>query len=330
MNGGEWRGELRMFAAFVGFAVAVSGAEQPSVRHGVYTVPSQVDFEGETSCISQEVARGAEIVAIGAYEGGLPLSKLATHEGNSVKGIAVSSAANGGPLVLVLTAYDPVVWDVSAVSKRRLRAVIVSGYHAQAVVGAGGTPVRITSVYQPNPACGDANFAYKGGSNLDQLDASVRERFGRGIGRFKGSYTLKGVAVDGQPIAAPAAVPLAGAIGASAYSTGMTLDGPLGLQRLQAKGFIRRATRADADKLGAILTAKSKTGHLAPVRPYLEAGETYVVLRPIEVPTGMYGGNSATFLLPSGVPFPNDPGSHNTYWSMETAECRGPGCNVDD
>lgn len=299
----------------------------PVPRGGAKIVRVDANGQDET-CMSPALARGAQIVAVGGYEGKVPTNGLATHEGHEVKGVVIAAAARGRPLLLILTAYDPVVWDLRRVPHARLRAVFVSGYHAQAVVGAGNRPLVVNTYAKPNRACGDPGFAYKGGSNLDQLDEWVRTTFGRGIDRFIGSYGLRSVAIDGAPIARPGPVPISGAIGAGAYRLGTKVDGPFGMQRLLAQGAIRRARPADVRQLSQLLTRKSKTGRLAPVRPYVY--DAYVVLRPIRVPTGMYGGHSVTFLIPGGIPFPQDSGSHNTYWSLATGECRGVACNIDD
>src|SRR5206468_335827 len=102
-----------------------------------------VDSGGQSeTCLSPAVARGARIVAVGTYEGGLPTAGIATDEGHQVKAVAIGAARSGPPLVLILSAYDPVIWDLRRVPNERIRAVYVSGYHVQSVAGARGRPVR--------------------------------------------------------------------------------------------------------------------------------------------------------------------------------------------
>lgn len=283
-----------------------------------------------STCFKSGTARGARIVAVGAYEGGLPTADTATHDGHVVKAVVVSAAKAGPPLVLVLTAYDPILWDLRQVPQGRLRAVYVTGYHAQSVLGAGRAVLRNNSDRKAAGACGDRIYAYQGGANLEALDRSTQTMFGFGIGRFLGAYTQRYVAIDGPPPRRPLSIALAGAAGRDRYKIGRQVDGPLGLARLLAAGAIRRATRADVARIDAILTAQSPTGRLAPVRAEIYLSEAYVLRRPINVPTGMYGGHSATFLVPRGMDWPSDPGSHNTYWSLHTAQCRGAGCNRGD
>jgi hypothetical protein len=225
-----------------------------------------------------------------------------------------------------------VVWDLRRVPNQRIRAVFVAGYHIQAVAGAQGRPVRITTYVRPNPRCGPAHYAYKGGPALDALNATVRDMLGRGIDRFTGGYALKNVALD--RIALPRQplppVSTARATGGSGYKIGRAVDGRFGLDRLVAQGAVRKATMADVAILNRILTRKSQTGRLALVQAPIYLSETFVVLRRIAIPTGMYGAHSATFLIPRGVPFPSDPGSHNAYWSLVTGECRGAVCRMRD
>lgn len=284
------------------------------------------------SCFSPSVANGARIVSIGTNEGGVPIDQLATQEGHRVKAVVLQAADRGVPLFLVLTAYDPVVWDLRRVPQRRLRGVYLSGYYDQAVIGAGARPVRMTSYKAGPAACGSYQYAYKGGPNLERLNNAVRNMLGRAIDRFTGGYALRTVSLDNiaAPVAPPAVPRLRDAIGVGSYRSGASADGRFGLERLVAQKAIRPATPADVAVLDAILTRRSSTGHLAPVHAHVSLSEAFVVLKPVTMPSGMYGAHSATFLIPRGVPFPKDPGSHNAYWSLTTGECRGAVCGMGD
>lgn len=314
-------------------APTITQQQSPTVRLGGSKIV-HVDSAGEQGepCLARSVARGASIVAVGTYEGGLPTDILATDQGHVVRAVSIAAARSGPPLVLVMSAYDPVVWDLRRVPKSRIRAVFVSGYHVQSVAGSQGRPVRITTYVEPNPRCGPPRYAYKGGAQLDALNAAVRDMLGRGIDRFTGGYALKNVALDRIALPRQTLPPVsaARATGGSGYKVGRAVDGRFGLGRLIAQGAVRKATLADVAILNRILTRNSQTGRLAPVHAPVYLDETFVVLRRIAIPSGMFGANSATFLIPRGVPFPSDPGSHNAYWSLVTGECRGAVCRTDD
>lgn len=280
-------------------------------------------------CLPEGVADGAQVVAVGAYEGGSPLSFVADDHGHRVTAISLSAARKGKPLVFVLTAYDPVIWDLRAVPRKRLRALYVTGHHRQAVVGASQRPLRFNTSTDPAPACGDSVHAYKGGKSLDELDKSVQRITGRRIDRFIGDYTLGAVTIDGTSTPADTrTITLSMLVLPEPFGRGETAGGDYGVARLLASGAIRIATDADIEALNRTLTRASPTGHLAPVRASIYR-PAYLVLRPVVIPGGMFGGNSANFLIAPGVPSPADPGSHNTYWRLDTGECRGSGCHSD-
>ena len=49
----------------------------------------------------------------------------------------------------------------------------------------------------------------------------------------------------------------------------------------------------------------------------------FVVTRAITVPTDLYGSASVRFIVPAGIAAPVDPGSHNSYYTIENGQCRG-------
>ncbi|HTK77150.1 MAG TPA: hypothetical protein VL371_17925, partial [Gemmataceae bacterium] len=71
-----------------------------------------------------------EVHVVGIYAG-------STRTGDKIHGGKASVRVDrpGKQVTLVLTAYDPVTWDVSASEKTRLLKVVLAGYHKQAVTG---------------------------------------------------------------------------------------------------------------------------------------------------------------------------------------------------
>ena len=280
-------------------------------------------------CFPPGIARGAKIVAVGSYRGGLPVRPAATFDGSEVNAVRLTAAPTGAPLVLVLSAYDPVLWDVRGIPASRLRALVVYGYDDPAVLGAGHAILRVSASSHRVPYCGEPVHAFSGGRDLDRLDAQVNAIFGRSIDRFLGSYTQRSVAIDGPPGRAGSIADPRRAVGGQAYRTGAQAEGRFGLARLILDGSIRKAAPADIVRLQRALTRRSPTGRLARVQADL-SGPTYVVLRPIRVPDGMYGGFSANFLVSPGLPWPADHGSHNRYWSLKDGACRGVSCEPSE
>jgi hypothetical protein len=232
--------------------------------------------------------------------------------------------------VLVLSAYDPVVWDLRQIPKRRLEGVVAYGHAAQAVVGVPkNVPVRFSAGRRADPRCGSATYAYQGGQNLDKLAANVKQAIGRPIDKFYGEYAPLAFNVDGgaRPLPDTGSITLGMLVASELFDLSAVPSKAGGIAVLLQQGAIRRATEDDQAELNAALTRASPTGYLAPVSVRLSQRDTFVILKPITIPRGMYGAHSATFLIGKGVALPDDPGSHNTYYRLDGGKCvRGPRC----
>jgi hypothetical protein len=290
------------------------GAAQPSQPSGGCLTPSH----------------DARIVALGAHEGKEPVSFVAPNDPHDAGAIAVSGAKKGPPVVLVLSAYAPVVWDLRQVPKGRLEGVIAYGYSAQAVVGVPkSVPVRFSAGRRADPRCGLATYAYQGGQNLDKLAANLKQAIGRPIDKFYGEYAPLSFNVDGGALPLPdtGSITLSMLVGSEQFDVSAVPPRAVGVAMLLQQGAIRRATADDQAELNAALTRASPTGYLAPVSVRLNDRDTFVILKPITIPRGMYGAHSSTFLIAKGVALPDDPGSHNTYYRLDGGKCvRGPRC----
>lgn len=288
--------------------------------------PSPPRFAGPP-CLPSGVAQAAKVIALGTYEGRRETMFTIDNSPHDVGLVPIGANPEGPPVVLVLSAYEATVWDLRAFPKKRLRAVLAYGYYGQAVAGVpASVPVRFIRRSEVT-ACGRASYAYEGGRNLEQLAVAVEQATGRKIDDFQGVYSAEGFHLERGSLPEPG--PLGTRDIRSDYTVTIDVVAPkqAGIRQLIDQGAIRVATPADVKWLGDALTKASPTGHLAPVRPrYLREGNTFVVLRAITVPKGMYGGHSATFLIPPHVPTPRDPGSHNTYYTLADGGCRGAGC----
>src|SRR5690242_7498271 len=87
--------------------------------------------------IAEQIPLEAEVYHVGTYAG---TSSLGTpieldNDGHEVKKTDVLVNLPGKSIVLVLTAYDPVVWNVAWTAGTKIVGAVVSGYHGQAVLG---------------------------------------------------------------------------------------------------------------------------------------------------------------------------------------------------
>lgn len=116
-----------------------------------------------------------EVHAVGVYEG--TLAPGVARKGHTQGNVTVTVPAGKGPMVLVLTAYEPVRWTINA-PKGAVARVIASGYHAQQV---DGLPKEVPITLSSHQA-GDAEYVYAyqqdAGPNADADEqAEVKQQY---------------------------------------------------------------------------------------------------------------------------------------------------------
>jgi hypothetical protein len=92
------------------------------------------------------------------------------------------------------------------------------------------------------------------------------------------------------------------------------------LARMVADGAIKPARQADIDNWVRVARLSDKERGNLSLYPEM----TYVVLEPIRLPSDMYGAHAREFIIPSGVPLPeNGRPSHNGFYFMQSGACIG-------
>jgi len=140
----------------------------------------------------------------------------------------------------------------------------------------------------------------------------------------------------GEPLAAGAALVTSGAITPESFHDRTApIAGPAGLADAVRKGLLRKATAADAEAWSEAVMQNNPQRDLPPVAgkgvprpPKPGLFNAYVVLEPFTYPSGLYGGNSATFLIPRGVPKPAGNPGHSSVYDFNTLNCQGVQCSA--
>lgn len=278
---------------------------------------ASLQLRPRSGCLDAALIAGAEVRAFGAYEGGALTNLSFAGEGDEVRRVNLQADEAGPPLLVVLTAYSPIVWDFAEVPLKRLRGVLVYGDRPQAVANlAESVPVRFVLASQGVTPCGRAHFAHKSTTELGALRAQVRAVLGVPVAGFTGSYNPEAIHLDGGSFRAVEHKP----IKASDVRSGALVQvgglppGDQGLRQLVARGDLRPATATDLAQWKARSDPRMQ-------KIYLE--ETWVVLRQTTLPRGMEGMNRRFFLIPKGVPLPLNGGVHNGFYHLENGSCSG-------
>ncbi len=293
---------------------------------------SQESIVQKPVCGFPELKLPAEfsVFAAGAYSGRKISFQIdqSGHEGTQID-VAVNSP--GKPVVLMLGAYEPTIWNIGWSKETRILAVLAGGYHRQAVAGLEkGTPLLV-STYDNKGPCG---YFYVTPDNLAPLNPLSKRIFGRPVDMvFPAS---KGKAVVGEPLlAGTRLVTSEETTPESFHDKTAPIAGPAGLEDAVRKGLLRKATAADAEAWSDAVMQNSPQRDLPPIAgqgvpkpPKPPIYNAYVVLKPFTYPSGLYGGNSATFLIPRGIPKPEGNPGHSAVYDFNTLNCQGPLCSA--
>jgi hypothetical protein len=269
------------------------------------------------------------ILATGAYTG-RTLNFQIDQSGHSATQFDVAVNSPDKPVVLMLGAYEPTIWNIGWTSKTRILAVLVSGYHRQAVAGLDPKVPTLNSSYDNKGLCG--YFYVSGDGGLEKLNPLARKLFGKPVDLVYPA--ANGAAMVGEQVANmnnmvthPATTP------ESFHNKSEPLAGPAGLEDAVRTGALRRATQADAQAWSDAVAANTPNRDVPPIAgvgvpkprtPSMHNG--YVVLREFTFPAGLYGGNSATFLIAKGVPRPKGNPGHSAVYDFNTLDCQGAIC----
>ncbi|MDP2028069.1 MAG: hypothetical protein Q8K12_00310 [Thiobacillus sp.] len=134
-------------------------------------------YERPGGGVIAQLARNAQIESVGVYQG--PRSGSLTADGRHMGAVEVNIRRSSKPIVLVLSAYEPVQWKLKLAPGAQLRTVLVSGYYPSQVTGAGGARTVIIG----------RDYAYKlGSAEYNRLNQQVMMWTGRTIDVFQGLY----------------------------------------------------------------------------------------------------------------------------------------------
>ena len=77
----------------------------------------------------------AKVYAFGVYKGKKPVQVVLGGNNHEVTQVDIIVTETNHPVVLVLSAYDPVVWRIGQVKNAKVLGVVVGGAEPQAVIG---------------------------------------------------------------------------------------------------------------------------------------------------------------------------------------------------
>ncbi|WP_128139495.1 hypothetical protein [Janthinobacterium lividum] len=166
---------------------------------------------------------------------------------------------------------------------------------------------------------------------LDGLNPLARRVFGRAVDKVY--LSRKGKVVIGESFDDQTELLTSADVTPDSFrDQKAVLAGPAGLADAVRKGILRVATAADVRAWDAA-TRKAASADTPPVAggnllATREIHNGYVVLKGFELPAGLYGAHSATFIVPKGVPVPTGKLGHSRMLDYNSMQCTGALCRA--
>jgi uncharacterized protein YecT (DUF1311 family) len=291
-------------------------------RQKIREAKASCDFSG------LELPKPFAIYAAGDYSG-REINFQIDQSGHQATQMDVVVNSPKMPVVLMLGAYEPTIWNIKWSEATRIVAVVASGYHRQAIAGLDPAIPTLNSSYDNKGPCG---YFYVGENDLGKINPMSRRFFGQAVDLV---YLAKqGKLSVGEPL--PPGVKLITSSATppeSFHDKAAPMAGPAGLEDAVKKGLLRKASKVDVDAwVNAVIASTpvldvpsiAGVGRSKPQRPDLH--NAYVVLKTFTYPAGLYGGNLATFFIPKGIPLPTGNPGHSIVYDFNRLDCRGPLC----
>jgi hypothetical protein len=150
-----------------------------------------------------------DISILGVYETRSDHSFNYHPQGAATVHVRYSGSKLMDPLVLVLSAYEPTLWNIDAQAGTRISKIVVNGLYEQQVANSGSIPVVNKSGANSISAC---SYAWPGdnqGCNTQGLVQGVQTLVGAPLTAYAGVYRATDFTVTGVPVPEPASAHLA-------------------------------------------------------------------------------------------------------------------------
>jgi len=320
---------MRTFAALLLALLTASALAQPAKQNLKPFAFAREDVPPASCTFPAPIPANATVLAAGEY-GGRPTGFQIDQSGHEARQIDVAVNATRKPVVLMLGAYEPTVWNIGWSRGTRIVGVFVSGYHRQAVAGLPrGTPV-LNSSYDNRGPCG---YFYVKSLERDALDLVALRALRRPVDQV--FLSSKGRVVVGDRLDERTRLLTSGDVTPdSLRPKNAPLAGPMGIEEAVSQGILRAATQDDILKWDTArqIPADAETQPVGGPREVKRRNmsNAYVVLKPFKVPAGLYGAHAAAFFVPQGVPLPTGELGHSTLLDFNSMTCRGSLCASAD
>ena len=290
------------------------------------TVQSRVPTDKSYCGFDKRLKNDFSLFAAGAYSG-RKLDFQIDSSGSKATQMDIVVNHTQKQVVLMLGAYEPTIWNISWTPDTKITAIILSGYHKQVTTGLTEATQVLISTNENNGECG---FFYVDLNRLSAVNHTAQRLFKRKVDMV--FLAERGQVVIGDTIPEDVKLTQSHKTKPEHYRKA-ELSGVPGLEQAVIRGELRKATLNDAHAWVDVISKEKPQNDIPPVagqdvvkprRPLLM--NAYVVLKAFIYPGGLFGGDSAVFFIPRGVPLPTGKLGHSTIYDFNALSCVGSLC----
>ena len=241
----------------------------------------------------------ASIVAAGAFRG-RRLSRQMDNSGYAATQIDILVNQQRKPVVLLLGAFEPTIWNLARTKETEIVAVVLSGYFRQEIIGLSAEVPLLASTYDNQGPCGHFIVTPVRKRGVEIVSQKL---FSRKIDQF--FFADSGSLIVGQKPRASEEITSEPSVGIESI---LDMQAPrsaaYGIMDALLEGSLRKPDRRDLRYLK--LELKRKLDPRANELEKLLAGrQVYFVQKPFVYPAGLFKADAVVFVVGKGVAEPD-------------------------
>jgi len=307
----DMQSRVDQFAVFRPSAAESGRVVKSQTARPALPLPGVISSSKMQSCGLPGMPENADVYLVGIRRGTKELDEQLGDSGHITTEVEVIVDQTPKPAILVLTAYDPVVWKISYTPQANIAGVLVSGNHTQALLGIPKTIPHRVITHEQSAGC--PGFYVSGENELSASQQKIMELVGKPVGHYYGESASNYFQIGGNPYNRPTNVVFSSDLKLENYPVYKSdiPAGDRGIDALQRQQKIRLATAYDLSKWSGDKGSKSR------LQSELEAGRIFVVNEQITLPPGLFGAHRRDFIIPADVPKPKGPKSHCNFFYLK-------------
>jgi len=292
--------------------------EHPSLKPS-YSAQQKNSFE----CMYPELSIPSDLVIYGteSYSGRKTNFQI-DQSGHTATQFDITVNRPYKPVALMLSSYEPSIWNIKWTAETNIVAIWASGNHKQVISGVPSHVPTFTRYSGKTPCIKGSTYPKE-----YQLQMLSQQLFNKPIDQFVQGNNTGNVLLGSRTSPSTRLLTNMNKPPKSFRDKTAPLAGKAGLKEAKSKGLIRYATAHDKQLWDQAVSLKNNRKSPSGLHT-IGRNYGYVVLKEFTYPAGLYGAHMSLFYIPKGVPTPSGNPGHSVVYNFNTLVCSGGPCGI--